>query len=160
MKPFAAFFAVLFLLAPAALPAQLPLARASAGAQFDQITMIAFSHQLQRDKITQMIQPATVDSLCVRRVMPSLPKPDKKQEKKSALQFLASGRMPAMTQVIVAFEITKDGRVRHPLAVSGPRDLQPYALAAVRQWTFKPYISAQGLPTDVGTVYAMNLSSR
>lgn len=150
MKPFTAFFATLLLLAPASVvPAQLPIAHAPVGAQFDQMTMIAFSRQLQRDKINQMIPSKKADTLLVHRVMPVLPKPDAK-----------AGQRQIAGKIIVAFEITKDGRVRHPLAVAGPRELQPYALAAVRQWTFKPYISAQGVPTDVGTIYSMDLSTR
>ena len=60
--------------------------------------------------------------------------------------------------MIIAFEITKDGKVRHAMAVSGPRLLQGPVLAAVRQWTFKPYMLG-GQPTIVATSFALAVSN-
>lgn len=147
MKPLSSAFFALFLLLSALAPAQTPLARTTTGTQFDQMALIGFQRQLQRDNIHEMISAKTATSLLVRRVEPVLPKVDKK-----------SGERPVSGQVMLAFEITKQGQVRHPMAISGPRELLPYAMAAVQQWSFKPFLSKDG-PADVGTIYAMTVSS-
>lgn len=148
MKPLCSAFFAIFLLLPTLAAAQMPLAHAPARAQFDQMALIGFQRQLLRDNIHDMIPARTAESLLVRRITPVLPKRDKK-----------AGELPVSGQVMLAFEITKQGEVRHPMAVSGPRELLPYAMAAVQQWSFKPYLS-KGVPTDVGTIYTMNLSNR
>ena len=61
-------------------------------------------------------------------------------------------------RVIIAFEITRDGRVHRAMAVSGPRLLQAPVLAAVRQWTFKPY-PLRGEPTTVATSIPITVSN-
>jgi len=60
--------------------------------------------------------------------------------------------------VIIAFEIAKDGKVRHAMTVSGPRLLQAPVLTAVKQWTFKPYLLS-GKPTIVATSISLTVSN-
>ena len=57
--------------------------------------------------------------------------------------------------VIIAFETTKDGKVRRAMTVSGPKLQQAPVLAAVRQWTFKPY-PLHGEPATVATTFQFN----
>jgi outer membrane biosynthesis protein TonB len=60
--------------------------------------------------------------------------------------------------VIIAFELTKEGKVRHAMPVSGPRLLRPTILAAVKLWTFKPYL-INGEPITVATSIPVTLSN-
>ena len=60
--------------------------------------------------------------------------------------------------VIIAFEITTAGKVRHAMAVSGPKLLRPTVLAAVKQWTFKPF-ALNGEPTPVATSVPVTVSN-
>ena len=53
-----AFFAI-FLLLPALGLSQIPIAHATTGAQFDQMALIGFQRQLQRDNIHEMISAKT-----------------------------------------------------------------------------------------------------
>jgi TonB family protein len=126
-----------FLLAPAASQSTPPL-------QFDQVTSREFLEQLIQDGVYRFISSGTAESLVVHRVEPVLPR----------------GEMMARVSatVIIAFEISKDGKVRHAMAVSGPKLLQPSVLAAVRQWTFKPY-TLSGNPITVATSIQLKVSN-
>jgi len=86
----------------------------------DQFTSKEF--QLIQDGVYRFVAAKTAESLLIHRVEPALP----------------HGEMMARVSgtVIIAFEITKGGKVRHAAAVSGPRLLKPTALEAVRQWIF------------------------
>jgi TonB family protein len=114
--------AVCFLLAVVALP---PSLAAQAEQVFDPVTSRAFLQQLERDGVYFFISSKIAESLVVHRVEVVWPH--------KAMEARISGT------VIVAFELTKDGNVAHPMVVSGPALLRPPVLAAVRQWRFKPY---------------------
>jgi TonB family protein len=112
--------------------------------QFDQVTSREFLEQLLQDGIYNFISSKMAESLVTHRVEPVLP----------------HGEMMARVSgtVIVAFEITKDGKIRHALAVSGPKLLQAPVLAALRQWTFKPCM-LRGEPVNVATSVPFTISN-
>jgi outer membrane biosynthesis protein TonB len=56
--------------------------------------------------------------------------------------------------VVIAATIDDHGRVAQMTAVSGPEVLHGAALAALRQWTFKPYL-LNGAPVFVSTMVAV-----
>jgi hypothetical protein len=91
----------------------------------DQVTSREFLKQLLADGVYNFISAGVAESLLTHRVEPVIPHGD--------MMARVSGT------VIVAFEITKDGHVRHAMAVSGPMLLKVPVVAAVKQWTFKPY---------------------
>jgi len=112
--------------------------------QFDQVTSREFLKQLLEDGVYNFISSEVAESLVTNSVEPVLPHGD--------MMARVSGT------VIIAFEITKDGRVRHAMAVSGPKLLQAPVLTAVRQWTFKPYL-LRGEPTTVATSIQWTVSN-
>jgi hypothetical protein len=112
--------------------------------QFDQVTSREFLKQLLEDGIYNFISSGVAESLVTNRVEPVLPHGD--------MMARVSGT------VIIAFEITKDGRVRHAMAVSGPKLLQAPVLTAVSQWTVKPYL-LRGEPTTVATSIQLTVSN-
>jgi TonB family protein len=59
--------------------------------------------------------------------------------------------------VVIAATIDDHGKVTNLTVVSGPATLQDTALAAVRQWTYKPY-QLNGAPVFVSTVVTVNFS--
>ncbi len=62
--------------------------------------------------------------------------------------------------VVLAARIGTDGRVYSIRPVSAPDpDLTVAAIAAVRQWTYKPYL-LQGVPTEVQTTVTVNFNLR
>jgi periplasmic protein TonB len=72
------------------------------------------------------ISPKVAESLITKRIEPVIPHGD---------------MMPRVSGTVInAFELTKDGKARHAMSVSGPRLLRQAVLAAVKQWTFKPYV--------------------
>ena len=111
---------------------------------FDPVTSREFLEQLIQDGVYNFISSAVAESLVVRRVDPVIP----------------HGEMMARVSgtVIIAFEITREGRVRHAMVVSGPKLVQASVLGAVRQWTFKPYPS-QGEPTTIATSIPITVSN-
>jgi hypothetical protein len=111
---------------------------------FDQVTSRAFLRQLDRDGVYNFISSRIAESLLTRRVEPVLPHGG------------MIGRFSGT--VIVAFELSKDGTVLHPMAVSGPALLRPPVLAAVRQWRFKPY-QVRGEPVAVATSVPIQASN-
>ena len=112
--------------------------------QFDQVTSREFLKQLMEDGVYNFISSGVAESLSIHRVEPVLPHKD--------MMARFSGT------VIVAFEISKEGKVRHAMAVSGPKLLQAPVLTAVRQWTFKPYL-LRGEPTTVATSIQFKVSN-
>lgn len=114
----------------------LAAAQPAAPEQLDQVTSKEFLQQLVKDGVYNFISPGVAQSLVIHRVEPTV------------LHGNMVGRVSGT--VIVAFELTRDGRVRHAMAVSGPRLLQGPVLAAVKQWTFKPYM-LNGEPITVAT---------
>jgi TonB family protein len=111
---------------------------------FDPVTSREFLKQLVEDGVYNFISSKVAEGLVIHRVDPVLPHGD---------------MMPRVSgTVIIAFEITKDGKVRRAMAVSGPKLLQPPVLAAVRQWTFKPY-PLHGEPTTVATSIPLTVSN-
>ena len=60
--------------------------------------------------------------------------------------------------VMVEFEITTEGRVRHATPVSGPRLLQGPVLKAVNQWVFRPY-TLNGKAIPVETLFKLSVSN-
>jgi TonB family protein len=131
--------ALLFALAPA-----LGFAQSEPGQQLNQVTSKEFLQQLIQDHVYFFIAPKVAESLLTHRVEPTMPHGD--------MMARVSGT------VIVAFEITKEGKVRHAMVVSGPRLLQSAALAAVRQWMFRPY-ALNGEPMTVATSIPLTMSN-
>jgi TonB family protein len=123
-----------------------PVARAQSQPQpvFDQVTSKEFLTQLQQDGVYNFISAKMAESLIVHRVDPVMP----------------HGHMVARVSgtVIIAFEITKEGKVRHAMVTSGPKLLQAPVLAAVKQWTFKPY-PLRGEPVTVATSLQLTVSN-
>jgi TonB family protein len=108
------------------------------------VTSREFLKQLVEDGIYNFISSGVAESRVTHRVEPVLPHGD--------MMARVSGT------VIIAFEISKAGRVRHAMAVSGPKLLQAPVLAAVTQWTFKPYL-LRGEPTAVATSIQLTVSN-
>jgi TonB family protein len=133
-----------FLLSPLPVSAQGRAPRGQASPQFDQLTMMTFEKQLQQDGVRQMIPSRNAEKLIARRVDPPQPRGNRGQA--------------GMVSVVVAFEIAKDGRVRHATAVSGPKSLQPAAVAAVQQWLFKPFVH-NGQAVPVGTSITLRVAT-
>jgi TonB family protein len=130
---------LLFALLPA-----LGFAQPEPGQQLNQVTSREFLQQLIQDRVYFFIAPKVAESLLTHRVEPTMPHGD--------MMARVSGT------VIVAFEITKEGKVRHAMVVSGPRLLQSAALAAIRQWMFKPY-ALNGEPMIVATSIPLTMSN-
>jgi TonB family protein len=130
---------LLFAIAPA-----IALGQDDPGEQVIQVTSKEFLQQLIEDGVYLFIAPKVAESLVTRRVEPILPRPD--------MAARVSGT------VIIAFEISKDGKVRHAMAASGPKLLQAPVLAAVRQWRFKPY-TINGEAITVATSIPLKVSN-
>jgi outer membrane biosynthesis protein TonB len=120
------------------------LAQPEPGQRLDQVTSKEFLQQLIQDDVYFFISPKVAESLLTKRVEPVMPN--------GQMMTRVSGT------VIIAFELTKDGKVRHAMPVSGPKLLRPIAFAAVRQWTFKPYV-LNGEPIAVATSIPITMSN-
>jgi TonB family protein len=59
--------------------------------------------------------------------------------------------------VLLKAVIGKDGTIHSLQLISGPEELAPSALDAVRQWVYKPYL-LNGQPTEVETTITVNYS--
>lgn len=60
----------------------------------------------------------------------------------------------------MAARIGRDGRIHALKVISSPdADLAIASLAAVRQWTYKPYLF-NGMPVDVNTLITVNFDIR
>jgi protein TonB len=57
--------------------------------------------------------------------------------------------------VVLAVRIDKNGRVARATAISGPEPLRDSALAAVRRWTYKPFL-LNGAPQTVASTVTVN----
>jgi TonB family protein len=112
--------------------------------QIDRAVAQAFAKQAHADGIEHFISTAAAESLVVHRVEPVLPRGD----------YIAR----VTGTVVIAFEITRNGSVRHTTPVSGPKLLQAPALKALRQWQFRPYLR-NGRPTTVATSISLTLSN-
>ena len=119
-------------------------AQAAQEAPFDQVTSRAFLRQIDQDGIYNFISAKIADSLLEHRVDIDWPH--------HAMEARIEGT------VIVAFEITKDGRVSHPMAVSGPKLLRPAVTKAISQWRFKPYF-VNGKPVAVAVSYPLHVTN-
>jgi TonB family protein len=120
------------------------LAQPEPGLPLDQVTSKEFLQQLIQDHVYLFVAPKVAESLLTNRVEPVMPHGD--------MMARVSGT------VVIAFEITKSGNVRHAMAVSGPKLLRPTVLAAVKQWTFKPFL-LNGEPTPVATSVPVTVSN-
>jgi protein TonB len=56
--------------------------------------------------------------------------------------------------VVVGIEIDKNGKVLHPVLISGPKPLQKAVLGAVRKYKYNPYL-LNGEPTVVATTVSV-----
>ena len=56
--------------------------------------------------------------------------------------------------VVIAITIDKNGKVSHTRTLSGPKILQPLALATVRKYRYKPYLLNK-TPVEVETVVSI-----
>jgi TonB family protein len=127
-----------------ALSSAFGLAQTESGRPLDQVTSKEFLQQLIQDHVYLFIAPKVAESLLTKRVEPIMPHGD--------MMARVSGT------VIIAFEITTDGKVRHAMAVSGPKLLCPAVLSAVKQWTFNPFM-LNGKPTLVATSVPVTVSN-
>ena len=59
--------------------------------------------------------------------------------------------------VVIAFEITSEGAVRHAMVISGPKMLQASVLEAVRRRRYKPFL-LNGKPTAVATSVSIQVT--
>ena len=57
--------------------------------------------------------------------------------------------------IILAAQISKDGRIENLSPVSGPKELIPAAIGAVQQWRYQPYFM-NGEPVAVHTTITVN----
>jgi TonB family protein len=130
---------LLFAVAPV-----LGFAQPEPGQLLNQVTSKEFLQQLIQDNVYLFIAPKATESLLAHRVEPVIPRGD--------MMARVSGT------VIIAFEITREGKVRHATAVAGPALLRPAVLAAVEQWTFEPF-RLNGKATTVATSIPVTVSN-
>jgi TonB family protein len=135
--------AVLILLLPLLL-CPLAAGQAPIESQSERAAAQAFSKQAHADGVYVFVSSAIAKSLLTHRVEPVLPHGD--------YMARVSGT------VIIAFEITREGSVRHATPVSGPKLLQAPVLKAVRQWQFNPY-HRNGKPITVATSVSLTVSN-
>jgi TonB family protein len=85
-----------------------------------------FHQQLLLDEVNGMISPEVAETLITHK--------EELAWNHRGMEARISGT------VVVGIEISKDGIVRHPMILSGPRMLQQAVLDAVRKYKFKPYL--------------------
>jgi TonB family protein len=85
-----------------------------------------FHQQLLQDQVNGMISPEAAETLIIHK--------EELAWNHRGMEARISGT------VVVGIEISKDGSVRHPIVLSGPRMLQQAVLDAVRKYKFKPYL--------------------
>ena len=106
------------------------------GSEDPKVRYASFMRQIQKDGVYVQIAPNVAEKLLLHKEEPVLKKPP------------MAARV--MGTVVVAFELFKNGLVRRPTIISGPRMLQQAAVEAVRKYTYKPYVlNGQAIP--VGT---------
>lgn len=103
-----------------------------------------FQQELFRDHVEVFISTQVAEQLLVHRANPVFHNPP------MAARVWGT--------VVVAFEISKDGNVLHPMAMSGPRMLIAPVLDAVRKYQFSPYL-LNGKPIAVATHIAVTISN-
>jgi hypothetical protein len=111
---------------------------------FDMGRMKAFQKQLAHDNIYNWISTDFANGLLLQKAEPVI--------KNSPA---ASHRMGT---VVVAFEIGKNGEVKHPTVMSGPKELQKPVLDSVRQYKYKPYLT-NGAPSAIATTVSVTVSN-
>lgn len=111
---------------------------------YDMNHMKAFQKQIQRDNVFNWISNDIAGSLLLQKSEPVM--------KSSATITHRMGT------VVVALEIGKNGEVKHPTVVSGPKILQKPVLEAVRQYQYKPY-QLNGAPTAVATTVSVTVAN-
>jgi TonB family protein len=89
------------------------------------------------------VSAAVSQALLLQKVAPAYPTSAKK--------------LHVQGQVLVNFVIDKDGNVTDVQPKSGPPELVPAAIDAVRQWRFRPYLLL-GRPVDVDSTAAINFT--
>jgi hypothetical protein len=109
----------------------------------DVYTSKEFLNQIAQDRIYLFLSSRTAESLLVQKIEPQMHHKD--------MEALVTGT------VVIAFEITKEGTVRHPIVVYGPKLLQAPVIEAVRQWRFKPFVLG-GKPTPVATSVLISIT--
>lgn len=109
----------------------------------DVYTSKEFLNQIAQDRIYLFLSSRTAESLLVQKIEPRMHHKD--------MEALVTGT------VVIAFEITKEGTVRHPMVVSGPKLLQPPVLEAVRRRRYKPFL-LNGKPTPVATSVSIQVT--
>ena len=67
----------------------------------------------------------------------------------------AAKKARIMGSVVLAARVGVDGHVENLTVVSGPSELQPSAIDAVRQWVYEPY-TLNGSPVPVDTIVTIN----
>ncbi len=91
--------------------------------------------------------PATIDSGVMAR---------KALTQKAPVYPQAAKEHRASGSVVIRVLIGRDGRIRSMALVTTPDpDLAIAALAAVRSWTYEPYL-LNGQPTEVDTIITVN----
>jgi len=109
----------------------------------DVYTSKEFLNQIAQDKIYLLLSSKTAESLLVLKSDP---------------QYHLKGMQARVTgTVVIAFEITNEGTVRHAMVVSGPRMLQASVLEAVRRRRYKPFL-LNGKPTPVATSVSIQVT--
>ncbi|MGA2219193.1 MAG: energy transducer TonB [Terracidiphilus sp.] len=111
---------------------------------YDMNHMKEFQKQIQRDNVFNWISNDVAGSLLLQKSEPVM--------KSSAT---INHRMGT---VVVALEIGRNGEVKHPTVVSGPKILQKPVLEAVRQYQYKPY-QLNGAPIAVATTVSVTVAN-
>jgi TonB family protein len=109
----------------------------------DVYTSKEFLNQIAQDKIYLFLSSKTAESLLVQKSDP--------QYQIKGMQALVTGT------VVIAFEITSEGAVRHAMVISGPKMLQASVLEAVRRRRYKPFL-LNGKPTAVATSVSIQVT--
>lgn len=123
---------------PASVPAPVPVAEAAPAP--------AIETQTEAPKAESPSNtPATIDAAslhALRRVSPVYPA--------SAAAAHIEGA------VVLEALISETGKVEDLYVKSGPKELQKAAMVAVKQWTYSPFTTTDGKPTEVDTTITVN----
>jgi TonB family protein len=120
-----------------------PTVVSQSGFPADVYTSKEFLNHISQDRIYLFLSSKTAESLLVQKTDPQL--------QIKGVQALVTGT------VIIAFEITSEGTVRHAMVVSGPRMLQAAVLEAVCRRRFRPFL-LNGKPTAVATSVSIQVT--
>jgi hypothetical protein len=100
----------------------------------------AFYKQVLKDNVNKFIPPGEAQALLLARVEP-------------AFRIATMGARSWGT-VVVGIEIGKNGKVLHPVLISGPKPLQKAVMGAVRKYKYNPYL-LNGEPMVVATTVSV-----